>query len=324
MTIPIQIQDYFQSVNPNDDPRYCDVITEKLTDTPSLVIVGCPQDIGVQRNNGRIGAASAPELIRKQLYKLPPTTSNTQSKQKTKSIVDIGNVDISSNFLEPIHANLTSVVTNLLTNNHIPLVLGGGHDCAFANGRGILEHAKFLHKSVAIINIDAHFDVRPLNNGLAHSGSPFRQLLETYPQQIAHFFEFGIQNFAFAQSHREYIESSRVPSTIYFYDDIVRNGFRETLLHLVAQCEASKADWIYLSIDIDAVQSAYAPGVSAPAVLGFTPNELLSIVKEICSTKKVRLLDIVEVNPTYDIDNRTSKLAAITLATSLNILAYGT
>lgn len=320
MTIPIQLQDYFQSVNPLDDPRFCDVISTELSETPAFVIVGCPQDIGVQRNNGRVGAALAPEEIRKQLYKLPPTTSVIHSQNNSQPIVDIGNVDVSSNFLEPIHANLTSVVSNLITNGHTPLVLGGGHDCAFANGRGIFEHAKQLQKTVVIINIDAHFDVRPLNNGLAHSGSPFRQLLEAYPHQINHFIEFGIQNFAFAQSHREYIESSTVPSTIYFYDDIITNGFQSSLQNLTDVCVASKADWIYLSIDMDAVQSAFAPGVSAPAAMGFTPNELLSIVKALCSTKKVRLLDIVEVNPTYDIDNRTSKLAAITLVTALNFL----
>jgi len=324
MTIPIQLQDYFQSVNTHDDLRFCDVVSTELSKTPSLVIVGCPQDIGVQRNNGRVGAALAPEMIRKQLYKLVPVSSATPYKLVSLPLVDIGNIDVTSNFLEPIHANLTSTVIELLTNGHTPFVLGGGHDCAFANGRGILEHAKRANKTVVIINIDAHFDVRPLINGMAHSGSPFRQLLEAYPHQINHFIEFGIQNFAFAQSHREYIESSQVPSTIYFYEDIVYNGFQASLHELVTQCNSLHADWIYLSIDMDSVQSAFAPGVSAPAAMGFTPNELLSIVKKICTTKKVRLLDIVEVNPTYDIDNRTSKLAAITLATALTSLAQGT
>lgn len=319
-TIPIRIHDFFQSVNPIDDPRYCDVITTDLTNTPSIAIIGCPQDIGVQRNNGRIGAAMAPEMIRKQLYKLPPVTSTISSKDASKLIVDIGDIDVTSNFLEPIHANLTSTAIELLTNGHTPFVLGGGHDCAFANGRGILEVAKRLNKTVTIINIDAHFDVRPLNNGMAHSGSPFRQLLEAYPHQINQFIEFGIQNFAYAQSHRDYIESSQVSTSIYFYEDIVNSGFLTSLHKLVTQCKTSNADWIYLSIDMDAVQSSFAPGVSAPAVMGFTPNELIAIVKEICATKKVRLLDIVEVNPTYDIDNRTSKLAAITLATAITCL----
>lgn len=323
-TIPIRIHDYFQSVNPMDDPRFCDVITTELSNTPSIAITACPQDIGVQRNNGRVGAALAPEMIRKQLYKLPPVSSTIPFKHIPLQIVDIGNIDVTSNFLEPIHANLTSTVIELLTNGHTPFVLGGGHDCAFANGRGILEHAKRINKTVIIINIDAHLDVRPLINGMAHSGSPFRQLLDAYPHQINHFIEFGIQNFAFAQSHREYIESSQVPSTIYFYEDIVNYGFQASLHELVTQCNSFNADWIYLSIDMDSVQSAFAPGVSAPAAMGFTPNELLSIVKNICTTKKVRLLDIVEVNPTFDIDNRTSKLAAITLATALTSLAHGT
>lgn len=318
-TIPIKVKDFFQSSNPIEDPRFCDVVTSE-SDAPSIVIVGCPQDIGVQRNNGRIGSAEAPNSIRKQLYKLTPNSFERKVQNFSRMIVDIGNIDIESKTLEIIHSDLSDVVEHSISKGDIPIVLGGGHDCAFANGSAILEFAKKEGKTVTIINIDAHLDVRPLNNGVAHSGSPFRQLLETYPKQIAHFYEFGIQNFSYSQQHIQYLEQSPAPSTICFYDEIVKNGLASSLKHIVHNIQESTSDWIYLSIDIDAVQSAYAPGVSAPAVVGFTPNELLQIIRMVCSTKKVRLVDVVEVNPMYDIDNRTSKLAAIAIATAISEL----
>jgi formiminoglutamase len=319
-TKPIEIKDFFQSSNPLEDPRFCDNVVTNVADVPSIVIVGCPQDIGVQRNNGRVGAAEAPNSIRKQFYKLTPYSFGKKVHDFSHPIVDIGNIDTASKTLEHIHTDLSEVVEQLISKGDIPIVLGGGHDCAFANGSAMLETAKKQGKTVSIINIDAHLDVRPLNNGVAHSGSPFRQLLENYPKHIAHFYEFGIQNFSYSHQHIQYLESSHVPTTIFFYDEIVNLGLQTALQQFIQSCQESKADWIYLSIDIDAVQSAYAPGVSAPAVVGFTPNELLQIVQQICTTKKVRLVDIVEVNPTYDIDNRTSKLAAITMATAITAL----
>ncbi len=315
--LPVTLADCFTSLNPEEDPRFCDIVvsTNSTNIQHKFVILGCPQDIGVQRNSGRIGAAQAPFEIRKQFYKLTPQLKSYSSVKLTNSIVDIGNINVESGNLELIHDTTTATIRNTISNGNIPILLGGGHDCAFASGRAILEEAKKQNKTVSILNIDAHLDVRHLINGKAHSGSPFRQLLELYPNHISHFIEFGIQDFAFAQKHIDYLENSSVPTTVQYYETIQQIGLKNSLEQLIETITNAQSDWIHLSLDIDAVQSSYAPGVSAPAVVGFTPQELRIIIKQICLTKKVRLVDIVEVNPTFDIDNRTSKLAANAIAT---------
>jgi len=69
-------------------------------------------------------------------------------------------------------------------------------------------------------------------------------------------------------------------------------------------------DKIYLSIDMDGFSSAYSPGVSAPSPLGFTPEIAFKIFELISKSKKIISLDVVELNPTYDQDNLTARLAA--------------
>ena len=72
----------------------------------------------------------------------------------------------------------------------------------------------------------------------------------------------------------------------------------------------SSHEFIYLSIDLDGFASCHAPGVSAPGPFGFSVEFFRILFKYILKTKKVVAIDIVELNPLYDIDSRTAKLAA--------------
>ena len=72
----------------------------------------------------------------------------------------------------------------------------------------------------------------------------------------------------------------------------------------------SKVDHIYVTIDLDGFSSAYAPGVSAPSPMGFDPNIVLESLELIINSKKLISIDIAEMNPKYDIDGQTAKLAA--------------
>jgi len=75
---------------------------------------------------------------------------------------------------------------------------------------------------------------------------------------------------------------------------------------------------IYLTLDFDVLNAANAPGVSAPQPFGMDPELFLFIVKGIVKTGKVRSLDIAEISPRFDDDNRTSKLAAVVLFAIMN------
>ena len=70
------------------------------------------------------------------------------------------------------------------------------------------------------------------------------------------------------------------------------------------------SDLIYLSIDLDGFASAYAPGVSAPSPMGFQPDVALKVINYLVQSQKLVSTDLVELNPKYDLDNATARLAA--------------
>ena len=71
-----------------------------------------------------------------------------------------------------------------------------------------------------------------------------------------------------------------------------------------------KNDALYLTVDLDGFSSAYAPGVSAPSPLGFTPNFFFKVLDFLMNSQKVVAVDIAELNPKYDRDHCTASLAA--------------
>ena len=111
--------DLFYSRDDANDPRLGEVVSHEpeAYDAADLVIVGCPQDEGVRRNGGRVGAADAPDAIRGQFYKL--TTFNIR-----KRIFDLGNINICPT-LEGTHDAHREVVTQLLRDGKRVIVLGG-------------------------------------------------------------------------------------------------------------------------------------------------------------------------------------------------------
>ena len=159
----------------NDDLRLGDIIHDD--DSGDIVLIGFPYDEGVRRNHGRVGARLGPQAFR-QLLKRTGTVVNAEYDdldiRKYLTVSDGGDLpeDLT---LEEAHRQLQERVEQLIKQKKIPFVVGGGNDQSYPNASALLAQAK----SVYVINIDAHLDVRPLKEGnQAHSGSPFRQLIE--------------------------------------------------------------------------------------------------------------------------------------------------
>jgi formiminoglutamase len=159
----------------NDDIRLGDIIVED--DSGDIVLIGFPYDEGVRRNNGRIGAKFGPKSFR-ELLKRTGTVVNAEYDdldiRKYLKISDGGNINENLN-LEEAHQELEQRINKLILNNKIPFIIGGGNDQSYPNVSALLNNSK----SIYVINIDAHLDVRPLKeNNQSHSGSPFRLLCE--------------------------------------------------------------------------------------------------------------------------------------------------
>jgi formiminoglutamase len=107
-------------------------------------------------------------------------------------------------------------VYQLLTAGCIPFVVGGSNDQSYPNAAALLRARG--NGNVGTINIDAHLDVRPLKEGKAHSGSPFRLMLEDARFKGGHFIEFAAQGNQCSQVHADYALSKG--ATIYWLRDI--------------------------------------------------------------------------------------------------------
>ena len=280
-----------------------------------VALLGVPQDIGIERNGGRVGAAEAPSAIRRALTKLAPTAFLAAIQRGDLALCDLGDLDTEGKTLEQIHDEHHDLVEQLVRKGIVPIVLGGGHDCAWPTTRALSS----VGTPFGVINIDAHTDVRPLNEGRAHSGSPFRQMLDMPHSHLAAggFVEFGIQSTSASAYHIASVRDAGMH--VMMLDDIRHAGavaaWDRALTH------AAAAGGLYVSVDMDAFASAYAPGVSAPAADGLTPAELRPCIHRAASSGALVAFDVVEVNPRYDVDGRTSKLAAQLIADVLQGLA---
>lgn len=303
----------------SEDPRIGDICVydlQSLPEAPCVVaILGVPQDIGVERNGGRVGAAEAPAAIRRALTKLAPTAFLSALQSGELALCDLGNIETDGKTLEQIHDEHYDIVAQLVRRGIVPIVLGGGHDCAWPTVRAISSDGQ----PYGVINIDAHTDVRPLKDGRAHSGSPFRQMLDMPSSCLAPggFVEFGIQSTGASAYHIASVRQAGMH--VMMLDDIRRDGIHAAWQRAMSHAAASGRT--YVSVDMDAFASAYAPGVSAPAADGFAPHEVRACLTHAAASGSLTALDIVEVNPRYDVDGRTAKLAAQLIADVIQGLA---
>lgn len=288
-----KVEYWHQAIQPISNLKIRDDSAKKIG------ILGYSGEEGVIRNQGRTGTIEGPSAIRKMLG------SVALHLPENLPILDYGDVFTLNQDMESSHDLIAKTTEELLATHHFPVLLGGGHDLAYAHGRGVLNYVKGKGEKLGIINLDAHFDLRPLVRGKGHSGSAFLQLAEENPDDF-NYLALGIQR---AANPKSLFETAEKLKTRY----IVMEDFR---LHNWEYIEEQiiwfmdSVNKIYLSIDLDGFSSAFAPGVSAPSPMGFNPQIAFKVFELIVKSKKLISLDVVELNPQFDQDNATARLAA--------------
>lgn len=285
-----------------DDPRLGDLLGRKLAagDPPRVALIGFPTDEGVRRNRGRPGAAAAPAEIRRCLARMTPDARSGQAfVDLVEATRDLGDVALAGN-LEQDQDRLGQTVAEALGTGAFVIVLGGGHETAYGHFLGYVK----ARRPVSILNWDAHPDVRELKEGgLGHSGSPFRQAL-LHPSELCRGYRVaGLLPQSAAAAHLAFVDS--------------RGGkavFREDLgPTAVARLYEQTDGPTLVTFDIDAVDQSQAPGVSAPATGGMPADLWLTAAYRAGLCPQVGSCDLVEMNPNYDRDGQTARLAALTI-----------
>lgn len=263
-----------------------------------VVLLGFACDEGVRRNKGRIGAAGAPQAVRKLL-------ANT-AWHLTRPVYDGGDVGCPDGDLDAAHGRLAERVAAALDLGHFPLVLGGGHEVAFGSWSGLNRHLAGSGK-VGIINFDAHFDLR-MKLEQASSGTPFFQIAEQCAAEGTpfHYACLGVAETANTQA---LFARAKALGVWHVLDEAMTQTELPALLSgldaFIADC-----DHLYLTIDLDVLPGAIMPGVSAPAARGVELAVIEPLIAHIRASGKLRLADLAEYNPTLDQDNRSARVAA--------------
>jgi formiminoglutamase len=271
----------------------------KKRQEPTIALLGYAVDAGVIRNGGRSGAKDGPDSLRKMLGPL------ANHLHETALVYDYGNIVVEDDNIDAAQLLMRDTIYTCLQEHHLPVILGGGHDAAYPHFLGVQKYLETTGQTVGIINFDAHFDLRPIIDGKGHSGSPFFQIANQFSNSF-NYLVLGIQK-------------ASNPKTLFETASSLHCNFLEieqfNIAHwdLVKKCITNfigSVDKVYVSIDLDGFSSAYAPGVSAPSPLGFTPEIVWKALDVIIQSNKLLSVDIVELNPAYDKDNATARLAA--------------
>lgn len=266
-----------------------------------VALVGFPSDEGVRRNGGRPGAADGPGAIRRELYGLTPEPRDPAREPMIdllRRTRDLGDVPVEGD-VEADQERLADVLARLLERGVVPVVLGGGHETAFGH---FLAYVR-AGLDVEIVNWDAHPDVRPWEEDGAHSGSPFRQALEHPSGACRGYSVAGLQPRSVSRAHLEYLREQG--AGVIWREETDAAAAADLLGRLGAPAMAS--------FDLDAVDRAHAPGVSAPATGGLAAGTWLDVAGRCGRAGAVSSVDVVETNPAHDRDGQTAALAAATV-----------
>lgn len=281
--------------------------TELITTEKKIALLGFESDTGVRRNLGRPGAKLGPNQIKTQLAKLPCALD--------RDLVDIGTIVCNEEELETAQSQFAHLIGFCHQQGHKTVAFGGGHEIAWAHYQGLAPY----YSRLGIINFDAHFDLRPHEkNQPGTSGTPFSQIAAFCNENNQNFNYccLGVQKMSntpslFQRAHElnvkyltaEDLYANSIAWHIAFLDEFMLN-----------------LDHIYLTLCLDVFAEAFAPGVSAPQPLGLTPWQVVPLLKYIIQSGKVVSLDIAELSPPLDQEQKTARLAALITAELLHTL----
>ena len=291
-------------------PRFAAAIKNTVPGkTHQVGLLGLPFDGAIP---SRPGARFGPEAIRQGLLKL--AADDGRRALTTLEIGDYGDAVCIQGNVAATHERCYEAARAIAVTAQLPIFLGGDHSLTFPCFRAVAERKHPL----GLIIFDAHHDVRTYTAEQISSGTPFRRCLELGKEYLrgANLVQIGLRPFANSRTYADYCRAQGI--TCLSVHDVDAQGIVESA-KLAASIAGAGTAGVYLSIDIDVVDAAFAPGASATAPGGLTAREILTAVATVAEHASLVAADIMEVSPPLDEGGRSSDLAALILATLLAV-----
>ena len=283
-------------------------VTREL-DGVDVAILGVPFDSGA---SNRSGARFGPRKIREAsltLWGHNPTMQVTPTE--TLKVVDYGDASVIPTSIEHTMKAITETASDVLKTSTL-ITLGGDHSIALPLLRA---HAN-KYGPLSVVHIDAHLDTWESEfDSVPYShGTPFRYALEEKLIREGEYIQIGIRGPVSAAS--DYADAAKLGARTITNHEVFEKGIPEILKEVHQRIKGP----VYVSIDIDSADPAYAPGTGTPEVGGLTSYQLLQLVRGLRGLNLVGF-DLVEVSPPYDHGDITAILASNIVFEYLSLLA---
>jgi formimidoylglutamase len=282
--------------------RFASSIQVHSASGAGVALLGLPDDTGVRLNRGRPGAKQGPAAFRQVLASFGTTWDGVGSASLALPIYDAGDIEPApgddERALFETHARIEAAVRELRRLGFVVVGVGGGHDLTLPSVAAVgAAHGGLLGG----INLDAHLDVR----ARVGSGMPFRRLIERGALEPRRFVELGLGRFANDQADLDWLRE--LGGHLVFAREIQRAG-----LDLDREFDRAFGDGSgFVSIDLDGLDQSVAPGVSAPNPFGLGVSHAVELSERAGQDPRVLHFDLMELNPAYDRDQHTARVAAL-------------
>jgi agmatinase len=281
-----------------------------------VAILGVPYGDPYGMTASRWPSAGAPAAIRAQSLRMVSSLDHYHfdlggpvRAGRRLTLADCGDVGMEPGCFEANRTAVTAAVAAILARGALPVVLGGDHGITAS----VLQaYAGF--PGTAVVQVDAHLDWRDERGGVRHGqSSPMRRASEM--PWVGGMAQIGLSGAGSARQQE--VDAARAYGSILVRaEEVHQMGMAAVLQRLPA------AATYYVTVDLDGLEAALAPGVGWPSMGGLTYWETVNLFKGLAARGRVVGLDMVEIVPENDVQNLTSLLAARLIVDLIGALAH--
>jgi agmatinase len=272
---------------------------ESSFDDALFILFGVPFE---KTSSFRHGADKGPSEIRQASWNFERYDLRTGMNFEDILVHDYGNLDVQKLTSKELFQTVKTFTSTLLGKQKIPIALGGDHSIT----PGIVTA---FPKDIAVISLDAHMDYRSeYKNDIYNHACVIRRIADHIP--IENIAVLGLRS-----AEKEEYDTAQKHG-LFFRDAFTINntGIKKIIQQTKTLLKGKK---IYLTLDIDVLDPAYAPGTSTPEPFGLTPMQVIGIIEAF--SPQLIGCDVVEVCPPYD-QGQTAVLAAKLINTCLSLI----
>lgn len=273
--------------------------------------------LGVPLSRSSISASAAsenPDALRRAWKYFTTYNLDYDEDLSEMNVVDLGDVRQHVTDIEVCHSNIREAMISMRAHHPelLPVIMGGDHSITAMLVKGLKEvHA---NERIGILQFDTHFDLRDLAINGPSNGTPIRNLIESGVINGEDVHNIGLHGFFNTRSLKTYADEAGVNYTT--MRQARKKGIETTINGSLEQL-CRKVDTIYLTVDMDVLDSSYGPGVPAATPGGMRNDELFEAVYHAGKCSKVIAMDMVCLDPYKDRGEMTTKTAVHTMLSFL-------